>query len=818
MNHFIDVILAIPLERMFTYSITKAESEFLQVGMRVSVPFGKTKIQTGLVGAIHTNAPQIYEAKEIHQILDEKSIVTSKQLEFWQWIAKYYMCTVGEVMRAALPNAFILESETLISRNLKKEIKDTDLKDDEYLVFEALHLQSTLKIQEISNILDKKNVLPVIKRLIEKEVILLQEEIYDKYKPKYVRFVKLQVEYTNEVGLHQLLDDLSRAEKQRQVVITLFSISAKTKKPIKVKELVAQSGSSTAIIKALIDKGVLEEYHIQTDRIQYDETDKNEDSKTLNKYQTLALNQIEDSFKTQNVTLLHGITSSGKTEVYVKLIEQVLEKGKQVLYLLPEIALTTQLVTRLQNYFGEQVAVFHSKYSAHERVEVYNHVLGNSAKAKIILGARSSIFLPFRDLGLIIVDEEHEQSFKQFDPAPRYHARDAAVVLAHLHQAKTVLGSATPSLESYNNALEKKYGLVEINRRYNNVQQPEIELVDIADKHKKKRMKGHFSDRMIEEINDALEEGYQVILFQNRRGYSPIVECNTCGHSPQCPNCDVSLTYHQYRKQLRCHYCGHNSAMLQKCMACGTSNLDTKGFGTEQIEAEAKTLFSKANVARMDLDTTRGKYGYEKIITALEQQEIDILVGTQMLTKGLDFRNVKLVGVMNADNLLNFPDFRAHERSFQLMLQVSGRAGRTKKRGKVLIQTYNPYHKILQQVSTNDYLGMFKEQLQERHDFKYPPYFRLIKVILKHRDYNKVETASEWFAKSLRQVFKANVLGPEFPPVSRVRNQYLKHILIKIPQPQSLAKTKEAIMKINSSFEAVGAFKGVRVILNVDNY
>ncbi|APX99936.1 replication restart helicase PriA [Lacinutrix venerupis] len=817
MGYFIDVILAIPVERMFTYSITQAESEFLQVGMRVSVPFGKSKIHTGLVGAIHTNAPQIYEAKEIHQILDETPIVTQKQLEFWQWIAKYYMCTVGEVMRAALPNAFILESETLISRNLKKEIKDTDLKDDEFLVFEALHHQSTLKIQEVSSILDKKNVLPVIKRLIDKEVILLQEEIYDKYKPKYVRYVKLQAQYTSEIGLHQLLQDLSRAEKQRQVVMTLFSISAKTKKPIKVKDLIEESGASAAIVKALIDKEILEEYHIQTDRVQYEGED-NEATKALNQYQTEALKQIKNKFETQNVIVLHGVTSSGKTEVYVKLIEDVLLKGKQVLYLLPEIALTTQLVTRLQNYFGEQVAVFHSKYSAHERVEVYNNVLENTNTAKIILGARSSIFLPFHDLGLIIVDEEHEQSFKQFNPAPRYHARDAAVVLAHLHKSKILLGSATPSLESYKNAIDNKYGLVEINRRYNNVQLPDTELVDIADKYKRKLMKGHFSDRMIEEITEALEEGYQVILFQNRRGYSPIVECNTCGHSPQCPNCDVSLTYHQYRKQLRCHYCGHNSAMLQKCMACGTSNLDTKGFGTEQIETEAKSLFPKAKVARMDLDTTRGKHGYEKIITALEQQEIDILVGTQMLTKGLDFRNVKLVGIMNADNMLNFPDFRAHERSFQLMLQVSGRAGRTDKRGKVLIQTYNPYHKILQQVSTNNYLDMFKEQLQERRDFKYPPFFRLIKITLKHRDYNKVETASDWFAKSLRQVFKTNILGPEFPPVSRVRNQYLKNILIKIPQQQSLAKTKEAINKINSSFEAVGPFKGVRVIINVDNY
>jgi len=817
LHHFIDVILPIPLEKLFTYSITKAEADFLKVGMRVSIPFGKSKIYTGLVGAIHTQAPFVYEAKAIHQILDESPIVTQKQLEFWRWISKYYMCSVGEIMRAALPNAFILESETLISKNSLKSINDVDLKDDEFLVYEALNFQSSLKIQEISNILDKKNVLPVIKRLIEKEAITLQEEIYEKYKPKYVRYVKLSVDYTSEASLQKLLEELSRAPKQRLIIMTLFTISAKTKKPIKVSDLAAESKTSSAIIKTLIDKGILEEYHIQTDRVQYT-GEENENSKELNKYQTEALQQIKESFKTQNVTLLHGVTSSGKTEVYVKLIETILEKGEQVLYLLPEIALTTQLVNRLQNYFGEQVAVFHSKYSVHERVEVWNNVLNNSVKAKIILGARSSIFLPFHKLGLIIVDEEHEQSFKQFDPAPRYHARDSAIVLAHLHNAKTLLGSATPSIESYNNAKENKYGLVEITRRYNNVQLPEIELVDIKDKHKRKLMKGHFSDRMLEEIAETLAEGHQVILFQNRRGYSPIVECNTCGHSPQCPNCDVSLTYHQYRNQLRCHYCGHTHAMLQKCMACGTTNLDTKGFGTEQIESEIKQLFPKHKVGRMDLDTTRGKYGYEKIITALEQQEIDILVGTQMLTKGLDFRNVKLVGIMNADNMLNFPDFRAHERSFQLMLQVSGRAGRTDKRGKVLIQTYNPYHKILQQVSTNNYKEMFSEQLQERYNFKYPPFYRLIKITIKHKDYDRVNMASEWFAKSLRQVFKANILGPEFPPVSRIRNQYHKNILIKIAPKQSLGKTKEAIAKINSSFSLVKDFRPVRVIINVDNY
>ncbi|WP_339873449.1 replication restart helicase PriA [Olleya marilimosa] len=816
--HFIDVILPIPLEKRFTYSITQAESEFLTIGMRVSIPFGKTKIYTGIVAAIHQTAPVIYEAKEIHQILDEQPIVTLKQLQLWQWIAKYYMCTEGEVMRAALPNAFLLESETIISKNNALELNENDLKDDEYLIYEALQHQSSLKIQDISNILDKKNVLPVVKRLVEKEAIILNEEIYDKYKPKYVRYVKLTDAYNSQEALNQLLEALSnRAKKQRDVVLTLFSISAKTKKPVKVTDLITESQASSATVKALIDKNILEDYHIQTDRVVY-EGEENEDSKSLNQYQTEALQQIQTSFQTQNVVLLHGITSSGKTEVYVKLIETSLAKGQQVLYLLPEIALTTQLVTRLQNYFGEQVAVFHSKYSAHERVEVYNQVLNNSAKAKIILGARSSIFLPFNDLGLIIVDEEHESSFKQFDPAPRYHARDVAVVLASIFKAKTLLGSATPSIESYHNAQENKYGLVEINRRYNNVQLPDIELVDIKDKQKRKKMKGHFSDRLIDEMTEAIADGHQIILFQNRRGYSPIVECNTCGHSPQCPNCDVSLTYHQYRKQLRCHYCGYNSAMQLKCMACGTPGLDTKGFGTEQIESEVKLLFPDLKVGRMDLDTTRGKFGYEKIITAFEQQEIDVLVGTQMLTKGLDFRNVKLVGIMNADNMLNFPDFRAHERSFQLMLQVSGRAGRTQKQGKVLIQTYNPYHKILQQVSTNDYIGMYKEQLEERYNYKYPPFYRLIKITLKHRDYNKVDLAGDWLAKALTQLFKHNVLGPEFPPISRIRNQYHKNILIKIPQGQPLGKTKEAIKKAHTSFEAIANFKGVRVVINVDNY
>ncbi len=816
MPNFIDVIIPVPLQKLFTYSITESESSFLQKGMRVAVPFGKSKIFTGIVFNIHKQAPVAYEAKEIHQILDNKPIVNNKQLELWQWLSAYYMCTLGDVMRAALPSGFILESETVITKNNAKSIDESHLKDDEFLIYEALHHQSSLKIHDISNILDKKNVLPVIKTLIEKEAIIVKEEVYEKYKPKLVRYVKLHTNYKTEKALKELLEDLGRAHKQKEVVLTLFSISAKTKKPVKISDLSNQTEASSAIVKALIDKGILEEYFIQTDRIQYTDSE-NEDSKKLNHYQKNALNEINTAFKTHPVCLLHGVTSSGKTEVYVKLIEAVLSKQKQVLYLLPEIALTTQLVSRLQDYFGEQVAIYHSKYSSHERIEVWNNVLRNSEKARIVIGARSSVFLPFNNLGLIIVDEEHEQSFKQFEPAPRYHARDTAIVLANTHQAKTLLGSATPSLESYNNANLNKYGFVELMYRYNDVLMPDIELVDIKDKLKKKRMKGRFSDRLIEEITETLKNGQQVILFQNRRGFSPIIECKTCGNAPQCPNCDVSLTYHQYRNQLRCHYCGYNMLMLQDCMACGSQDLESKGFGTEQIEEEVKLLFPDYKVARMDLDTTRGKYGYEKIITALEQQEIDILVGTQMLTKGLDFRNVNLVGIMNADNMLNFPDFRAHERSFQLMLQVAGRAGRTKERGKVLIQTYNPYHTILQQVSTNNYKAMYNEQMNERYNYKYPPIYKQIKITLKHNDYSRVEMASTWYAKSLRTVFGDYVLGPESPPIARIRNQFHKNILIKIPKKQSLSKTKEAINKINNSFQSVKDFRSVRVILNVDN-
>ncbi|TDN85220.1 replication restart DNA helicase PriA [Salegentibacter sp. 24] len=815
MSYFIDVILPLPLQRRFTYVITQEEADFLEEGMRVAVPFGKSKVYTAIVAKIHQNPPLVYEAKPINQILDKRPLVTQHQLKFWSWIASYYMCAEGDVLKAALPGAFLLESESIVQLIKNAKIDENELKDDEYLVIEALQRQSSVKIQEVMKILDKKAVLPVINALVEKGLIVLNQEIYEQYKPKKVRFVKLNPVYENETEMHRLLDELEKAPKQKEALLSYFSVTAQVKKLLRLKELCEKSGVSAGIIKSLINKDIFEEYYVKTDRVNFNGVS-SETGIHLSETQGKAFIEIETGLKEHAVCLLHGITSSGKTEIYIKLIEKVINGGQQALYVLPEIALTTQLIERLRSYFGDKVLVYHSKYSVNERVEVYQHILENSEKARIVIGARSSIFLPFANLGLIVVDEEHETSFKQFDPAPRYHARDAAVVLANFFKAKTILGSATPSLESYFNAQHHKYAFVELNRRFGDVQEPAIEIVDIKSKYKKKEMKGHFSDKMLAEIHETLNLGEQVILFQNRRGFSPVLECNTCGHSPQCPNCDVSLTYHSHNNQLRCHYCGYHIAMQKKCMACDSSEITTKGFGTEQIETELKAIFPDYKTARMDQDTTRGKYAYEKLINAFEQQEIDILIGTQMLSKGLDFRKVNLVGIMNADNLLNFPDFRAHERSFHLMLQVAGRAGRTKKQGKVLIQSYNPHHQIIQQVSMGDYLGMYKDQLEERYNYKYPPFYRLIRLTLKCRDYSKTNEAADWLALGMKNVFKENVLGPEFPPVARIRNEYYKNILLKIPQQQSLGKTKEVLNKIMGSFNAIGAYRSVKVVINVD--
>ena len=778
MQNYVDVILPIPVDRLFTYIIPEDIAETLEPGLRIAVPFGKTKVYSAIVFNTHNSPPHAYEAKSIHQIIDDTPIVTQQQLDLWQWISSYYMCTLGEVMRAALPSAFLLESETVVFINEGQQVQEEQLTDDEFLVYEALEHQSTLKADDIKHILDRKTILPVLNSLFEKDVIFIKEEISEKYRPKLQRFVILNEDYKSEAALEELINGMNRAPKQRDILLAYFKLSGGGPQWIGASELLREGAASSAQLRSLIDKGVLMDEYKEVDRLE-EFNDVELTPKHLTEVQEEAYQKISGYLNERKTTLLHGVTSSGKTEIYVRLIREALKRHEQVLYLVPEIALTTQLVNRIRKYFGNELAVYHSKYSLNERVEVWHHVHAHDEKARIILGARSAVWLPFQKLGLVIVDEEHEPSYKQFDPAPRYHARDAAIVLADMFKSKILLGSATPSLESYYNAFTiDKYALVELKERYNKLLMPEIELVDIKDKYRRKRMTGHFSDRLIEVISETLEEDQQVILFQNRRGFSPIIECRRCGHSPQCPHCDVSLTYHQYKDQLRCHYCGFSAPMIKSCEACSGFDLDSKGFGTQQVEEEVKSLFPEARVARMDLDTTRGKQSYEKIISGLENREIDILVGTQMLTKGLDFRHVRTVGIMNADALLNFPDFRAHERSFQLMQQVAGRSGRTDMRGKVIIQTYNPYHRIVQQVSMYDYAGMYTDQLEDRRIYHYPPFYRLIRITLRHKDFNKVNQGADWLTRSLRQVLAVEVLGPEFPPVARIRRQYNKNILI----------------------------------------
>ena len=817
MQFFVEVILPLSLPKTFTYRISEAEFNYIKKGMRVAVPFGKSKIYTALVIELHQNAPTLYEAKEIHQILDEKPLVTEIQISHWQWIASYYMCSIGDVFRGAIPSALLLESETVISQKQDVFVDESQLSDDEFLIYQALQQQTSLKVQDIIAILNKKNIFPILQKLIDKNILILQEEMLENYKPKLVRYVRLNAKFDSNEGLGELLETLKNATKQKEIVLSYFQLSATEKKPITVKKLTETANSSNAIVKALIDKEIFEEYYLQEDRVNF-KGKSSENQLKLSVAQQTAFEAIQENLKQKEVCLLHGVTSSGKTEIYTKLIEEYIATGKQVLYLLPEIALTTQLVGRLRAHFGNKVAVFHSKYSNNERVEVWNQVLENSEKAQIVIGARSALFLPFQDLGFIIVDEENELTYKQVDPAPRYHARDAAIVLANLQKAKVLLGSATPSMETYYNAKSGKYGFVEIFERYGNVLMPEIELVDLKDKYFRKKMVGHFSDVLIEEITNALALCEQVILFQNRRGYSPLLECLTCGHVPQCQQCDVSLTYHKHKNQLRCHYCGYSIAKPTNCHACSSVDLTTKGFGTEQIQQELVELFPSHKIGRMDQDTTRGKFGFEKIIDSFKNREIDILVGTQMLGKGLDFDNVTLVGIMNADNMLYHPDFRAFERSFQMMTQVSGRSGRSEKQGKVIIQTYSPLHNTIQQVTKNDYVGMYNEQLYERQIYKYPPYFKLVKLTLKHRDFDKLKQGSMWLYQVMQQNLPMPVLGPEEPPISRIRNEYIRTIMVKIPMNISVGNTKKTIQKMINSFEAVPSYRYIRVIANVDFY
>ena len=815
MQFFIDVLLPLPLPRAFTYWVNEAEFDFLSPGFRVGVPFGKNKLYTGLVYKKHRVAPQAYTPKTIEVILEDHSIVTPQQLQFWEWMSDYYRCSMGNILRAALPSAFLLTSETFISRVKEIEIDWDGLSDEAYLVLEALE-QRDLLIEDIQAIVQRKTVLPLLQTLIEKGYVQTLQSLKEKYKPKKHRYLRIHPDHSTDEALSSLFDQLKRAPKQSAFLLGLYQLKNE-EEWVKLSLLKKQLDVTSGLVRILLDKGVIDEQWVQEDRVLLKGIDG--DSKPVLSFaQQTALNDIQQQWEEKEVVLLEGVTSSGKTEVYFSLIEEQLKKEKQVLFLLPEISLTAQMVQRLQKRFGEQVTVFHSKFSIHERVEVWKNILHNSPKARIVLGARSAIFLPFKRLGLIVVDEEHESSFKQFDPAPRYQARDAAIVLGNQYKCKLLLGSATPSIESRFNVERKKYGHVQLLERFGEAVLPLVQTIDLKEAHKKKEMKGLFSKVLFEQIENNLLEGKQIILFQNRRGYAPLLECHTCGHIPQCTNCDVSLTYHQYNHQLRCHYCGYHIAKPIQCVVCSGPSLELKGTGTQQIEEQVQQYFPQAKVERMDWDSTRGKWSFESIIERFTTGEVNILVGTQMVTKGLDFKNVGLVGVINADPLLFFPDFRAHERAFQLLTQVAGRAGRSSEQGKVLIQSFSPAHPVLQQVIQTNYEALYTQQIHERRTFDYPPFFRLIRISLKARDYQKAQQAAQWLHDVLAQHLTTPILGPVDPVVARVRNQYIKQLLLKYPDNTSRKHIKDVLSNALKSIEAIGQFRSVKINIDVDPF
>ena len=814
MNYYIDVIVPLPLDNIFTYKVNLKEFEFIKIGFRVIVPFGKSKFITALVANKHNKNPEFYIPKEIEFIIDEEPSMNKNQLIFFKWISKYYMCPLGQVLKVGLPKLLLLKSESEIVL-IDENIENLKLTQSADFVFKNLLLNKKITYREIISILNKKNISKTINELSDYGLIKLKEEIYDYFKPKSIVRILFN-EYPNDsLKKLKLLKSLEGKKSQQKVVKSLFFFS-KTNYP-SIKELIKKTGVSRGTINSLIESNILAKKVELVSRVQFDFSEKDK-IKELSEDQNRAFKEIVSSFNIKNVTLLHGVTSSGKTEIYVKLIYDFLKQNKQILYLVPEIALTTQLISRLKKYFGDSLVVYHSKYSQEQRTEVWKKVIKNNKKARVVIGARSSIFLPFNNLGLIIVDEEHENAYKQFNPSPRYHARDSAIYLASVHNAKILLGSATPSLESYFNAITKKYSLVKLEKRYGNVSLPKIIINDLKESIVKKSINGNFSFELLNNIKNSFENNEQVILFQNRRGHSPYLECNSCGFVYQCINCDVSLTYHQTTNKLKCHHCGFSEENDTKCKKCFKSTILKRGLGTQQVEEEVKNIFPEIIVKRMDHDSTRKKNSFQEIISGFENNDFELLVGTQMLTKGLDFKNVALVGVLNADSLIYFPDFRSQEKCFQLLQQVAGRAGRVKKQGKVVIQTYNPKHDLMNKIVKNDYVGMFNEQLNQRFTFEYPPYSRLIKIILKNKDLNKLIKASDWLSQALRNEFKKELLGPESPLIARINNKHIKNILIKIPVNKSLIKSKDFINKIINSFRSISFFKSVDIIIDVDPY
>jgi len=828
-NQFADVILPLPVGGYFTYYVPEELLNQVQPGMRVIVQFGVRKFYSALVREIHDRKPTAYNTKPIEYLIDTSPVLPVESFQLWEWIAGYYHCTIGEVLKAALPSGLKLESETRINYNSSYiEQPENKLTPREYLLFDVIRERRSLSISELNNSVLKKNSIAIVKELLVKGAVSVEEEMKESYRLKTIPVVQLAERLGSYRALDLALDSLRKVPLQQKMLVGFLDLAEKIKLNGEIgvtkKELLGSTGLSATVFSGLIKKNILNLADKTIDRLNSRQGEVKEAS-TLSPAQTEALNKIKQSFDNQPVTLLYGVTSSGKTEIYIKLIRECLDSGKQVLYLLPEIGLTSQIIGRLTSVFGDKAGIYHSKFSDSERVEIWNKVLNfgeaqNNKDKKydyqLIVGTRSALFLPFTNLGLIVVDEEHENSFKQYDPAPRYHARDSAIILGHLQHAPVLLGTATPAVETYFNAQSGKYGLVILNERHSQMEMPEILIADFKDAYRRRQMNSHLTPLLFNEITNALERKEQVILFQNRRGFSPFIECKLCAWIPKCTQCDVSLTYHKHNNSLVCHYCGYTINHPGTCSKCGCKDLSNKGFGTEKVEEDLQFLFPDARIDRMDLDTTRAKKGFEKIIHRFEQGEIDILIGTQMVTKGLDFDNVSIVGILNADNLLNQPDFRAYERSYQLMAQVGGRSGRKNKRGKVIIQTSEPTHPIIINVTENDYEEMYRGQIAERKHFKYPPFYRMIGITLKHREKNELDRIAGDLSMKLRERFGARILGPEYPLINRIKSLFIKQLWIKIEREISVVNAKRQMQEIIDQVRSYEGNKTIQIAVDVD--
>lgn len=782
------------------------------------VPFGKRKFYTAIVHHVHSDRPTGYELKEVAAILDRHPVLLPGQLDFWEWLADYYLCTLGDVYKAALPSGMKIESETVIDINPDYEAS-VPLTDREQKVYDLLTRKPAQSITRLEKASGMRGIMSVINSLLRKKAIYVTEELRKSYRPKTEAHVRLSPAFANERRMHFCLDELQRrAPKQMSLLLKLLELTEHCGQQdgIPKAELLRYAQSTPSVLSGLSDKGIVEIFNREVGRLDnHDEDRPLLPLNTLSPQQQQAFEQIQASFSAHNVCLLHGVTSSGKTEIYIHLIDKALRRGEQVLYLLPEIALTTQITERLRQHFGNRLGIYHSKFPDAERVEVWLRQLSDHPY-DVVLGVRSSIFLPFRRLGLVIVDEEHEASYKQQEPAPRYHARNAAIMLAQYSHAKTLLGSATPAIETWHNANTGKYGLVSLSSRYREVQLPHIIPIDIKELRRKKRMDGNFAPTLIAAMREALSQGNQVILFQNRRGFAPMLECHVCGWVPRCPNCDVSLTYHKGFNRMTCHYCGFTTPVPRQCPACESLDLRHRGVGTEKVEDDVKALFPEAKVARMDLDTTRTRTAYEHIISDFQKGRTDILIGTQMVSKGLDFDRVSTVGIIDADTMLNYPDFRAYERAFQLMAQVAGRAGRRERQGTVYLQTRNIGHPLIARVMTNDYEGMAAEQLAERQLFRYPPYHRLIYVYLKNRDEHALELTACAAAERLRSIFGNRVLGPDKPPVARIQMMHIRKIMLKVEVNATMSRVRTLLRQVQQWMAEDERFRSTMIYYDVD--